>query len=1245
MASSSLARNVNLNRSGDHIGGTRLNGSAAAPFPIRDTISGLADSSPLYASVSVAESPLFAHPFAVRSGPIHGPSYAKIARAIPDQPVCIGDGLDVPALGLLSTLVLPTIVGLCIWLLFAILRPRFRQVYGVREWFAPRGLRPAHLSHSFWAFLLPGVPIKPSLSIDRLGSGESAAKDAHTYPSDEELSQRTLWITILIVSGWTILGVGGLLPLYMAALPCLAHSTPPFEYHGQYSTLQDLSLLRLLQSLPTGTDFSDHFLTAPYVRVRLIILVIIAVLLALAPALWLILREYNKLVDYRERWVSVRCHGVEMGWLGAGQAPGVVGWGEKRLKEFIIKNGLSSSMEVDEGTNGHPRRQRKRRAADANGAEKATGEVDIQNLFSIGDTTEIALLIDERDEILENLEIAETKYVQSFRFTTPEPSLQFQLPTISEEPNSTMKLEISRPRPLASAANGRKRRRGRNPASGSSSLPPTSYVMPSQYYKLRGVRGVNGGHLTDVERDVLPSMRGPSLAESINSRVVGSRFQEVNASSPTIGLVPMGSQVTVNKDGQLEAVRAPDSPYMGAEPGTWAQDDVHSSWDTAAFHDTPYNPWINHSSQDHILNGSEEDWHDVLNEDPEAFQNAEEYPEDTRRRPRPPRAKDGVNAHRESFPLRNRNTNKGEELPPPHLRLQPHQPFVKPVSGVDHRALGEIYENIGIWRSRLKAINAQISEAQRIAYNDIADGVRIKGWLMIGRGLRFIPGIQLIEGRAKEDIRWDELQNEGGFARTLGFWTAAVMISIILAVILMAVAALYLSTAPDFAHYFPFLMRLDEGNELGAGVATCLAAALAAVLFIWVVLAILHYFGPLYRTASLSHLQLVMFKTTFWVLILVGGASFFTAGALLSAMHSFSTSIGVTASVADGIVYMSAFALILLLTVAVSFPGLLLLQPLRLWRVFWAEKAAITSRQRFRAVYPRTYNPSYTLSCAVLAFTYAMAFTLLFPPVAPAALLLLSLALIAHRFLVTYVYGRTTSSTGGLLQIWLLRRFSTLLAVQPLILGLVFLSRELWVEGGILCGFALFVVIFTEGYCNRRTIQPGKQLLNPITLDRLQSFIRMSQPGENGLVEEERLSVVGSGRHGRSRGSFASILEMLSLTLAVVPTSSETRGPIPLGKWKNDSTLDDLTATERAARTNPEAPPHLPPLPFADHAEEMASILYAPELLAPPPVIWLPNDTGGIGRSEAYDLQRYHELRVTQDVRAKEDATSRRSWT
>jgi calcium permeable stress-gated cation channel len=62
----------------------------------------------------------------------------------------------------------------------------------------------------------------------------------------------------------------------------------------------------------------------------------------------------------------------------------------------------------------------------------------------------------------------------------------------------------------------------------------------------------------------------------------------------------------------------------------------------------------------------------------------------------------------------------------------------------------------------------------------------------------------------------------------------------------------------------------------------------------------------------------------------------------------------------------------------------------------------------------------------------------------------------------------------------------------------------------------------------------------------------------------------------------------------------------------------------------------------------MVGVLYAPELTAPPPTIWLPNDSAGVAQSEAVDLERYHELHVTIDVRAKEDlhlrpTTSRRT--
>ena len=259
---------------------------------------------------------------------------------------------------------------------------------------------------------------------------------------------------------------------------------------------------------------------------------------------------------------------------------------------------------------------------------------------------------------------------------------------------------------------------------------------------------------------------------------------------------------------------------------------------------------------------------------------------------------------------------------------------------------------------------------------------------------------------------------------------------------------------------------------------------------------------------------------------------------------------------------------------------------------------------------------------------------------------------LAHRFLVGYVYARTHSQTGGLLQIWLLRRFGTVLSFQPILLGLIFLTRQFWIEGGVLIGTGLFVIVFVESYTNWKTRLPGRKCLSPITQNSLETFANAA----HRYVESDTGTINDSSALGtRTRGSMASVLEMMSTTLAVSPSSFNFTGVVPLREFfysqslqrvfivniyftnVETETLDDLTATERAARTHPEAPPHLPPLGFTDHAKDMAGILYAPELIAPPPIIWLPNDSAGVSRSEANDLEKYHNLSVTLDVRTKDE--------
>ncbi|KAF7307698.1 MPN domain-containing protein [Mycena kentingensis (nom. inval.)] len=1174
------------------------------------------------------------------------------AQANSNNPVCIGKGTDASTDGLLASIIVPSAVGLLIWVMFAILRPRFRQVYALREWFVETDLRPKPVGSGFFAFLHPPVPFVPPVPTNVDDMGKSPAGDAELFPSDEALSQRALWIALLIAMGWALLGLGGALPLYMINMPCLANGDSPAAFGGSYSTLEDLSLMRLLRAIQdnsanieTGNliKLSSRALLAgtgegdpQHLRIRVIVLTAITLVLGLLPPLWKIIKELRRLILYRKRWLEYRCEGKQLGWLSARYAPGFAGWGEQRFKDFVVKSGLSSG--VLGGT------ERPRRSPDRddqpNEQEKDALQVDITNIYSICDTQRLALLIDERDEILENLEMAETRYISSFRITTPDPSVaDFEAEAvIPTDPNRPY---ISHPQPLRQSTRRPRRKRSMNPAYASSSLSPTSFVAPSVYYKLNRIQNISGGQFGG--EGAIETSDRQSLTEKINSRLVGSRFQEVNRNSAAFGRLPLGSPLRVDQTGELGPMHSIDEHgyFKIPDPQRYGPNGVGDE-DEAA------------------------DWVDVFNEHhPRAEESEDNGPGPSsslsspfRRRhasgsgttpnttpnatltARGDDSQPNTATKRETFPFRRRKSSAGaEEMPPPHMRLQRAQPFVRPLDGVDFDHLGTIYGAISQWRARLKAINTEISEAQTTGYEDIAAGTRIKGWLIIGRGLRFIDGIEIIEGMAKEDVRWDVLQNERGPLDAIVLGALLGIATILLMAGLTAAAGLALTTAPDVSHYLPLLKPLvDSTSLIPVGLATVLAPAVAASLFITLAVMIINFSAQIYGSASVSGTQLFVFQTMFYILVGIGAIWLITVGALIYTLQAFNSSNGIpspTTSVADGSIYMAIVSLSIIFTVAIVFPGLLLLQPFRLYRVLRAQKRAVTPRQHFRALYPRTYNPAFAMGACILAIIFASTFAIIFPLVAPAVVVLLLLSLVAHRFLVGYVFARTHSQTGGLLQIWLLRRFGTLLSFQPILLGLIFLSREFWIEGGVLVGAGFFVIVLVETYTFFAMRQPGTRSLSPITRESLKSFMAAAKPSRRRTVDDESTSLVSSARPGhRTRGSMASVLEMMSVTLAVMPPRKPESVSLPL----KTETLDDLSATERAARTHPEAPPHLPPLSFTDHAQEMASILYAPELIAPPPIIWLPNDSAGVARSEAVDLQRYHDLQVTLDVRSKDDA-------
>lgn len=187
--------------------------------------------------------------------------------------------------------------------------------------------------------------------------GDSPAGDARLFPSDDELIQRTIWLAFILVLGFTAIALVVALPLYMVSTPCTGDTGPYSTYGGQWSALQDLSLLRLLQLLKQGNinthspvsplhnalqrrltvDGKDYAHTA---RIRLIVLTVLLLVVAVFPALIKILREFNKLLAYHRRWAAIRCDGLEMGWLSVSRAPGLKRMGEAQVKALFQRTGM-----------------------------------------------------------------------------------------------------------------------------------------------------------------------------------------------------------------------------------------------------------------------------------------------------------------------------------------------------------------------------------------------------------------------------------------------------------------------------------------------------------------------------------------------------------------------------------------------------------------------------------------------------------------------------------------------------------------------------------------------------------------------------------------------------------------------------------------------------------------------------------------------------------------------------------------
>jgi hypothetical protein len=223
-----------------------------------------------------------------------------------------------------------------------------------------------------------------------------------------------------------------------------------------------LRLLKLLDdnTITTTASFNSLFKRATVdgqdvvwkARLRIIILTAIVVSLGVVVPLYRILKEFNLLVAYHKRFAEVRCQGLEMGWLSARKAPGFKGWGERRLKDFIMKAGLSGSLDGNanannrNGANGYanghsrnnhngtmPNRVSTRRSRML---EDGKVEVDVHSLFTIGYVISHCILLRHENLISfpflgTNSEIPITLQCSLMNVTKSSKILKWQKPSIS----------------------------------------------------------------------------------------------------------------------------------------------------------------------------------------------------------------------------------------------------------------------------------------------------------------------------------------------------------------------------------------------------------------------------------------------------------------------------------------------------------------------------------------------------------------------------------------------------------------------------------------------------------------------------------------------------------------------------------------------------------------------------------------------------------------------------------------------
>ncbi|WVQ97737.1 hypothetical protein IAU59_004851 [Kwoniella sp. CBS 9459] len=1035
------------------------------------------------------------------------------------------------------------IIGGLLWAAWLFLRSRMPGLYAPRTWFVPLESRPSR-PWSIATFLLPFLHIPSSTP---------------PYSSQNLSSLTTLLAGLKLAALMSILTLGVVLPVLVAKVPCLGQTAPSNSLGGRLGTLNDLSLLRLLDALDPSPDSpattnsllrlfqgdkrSLSSTITPAIdsaRIRLIVILVLLAVLAVGGGLFVVTRTYASLYYAKKEFEEKTCEGMDMVFISSRNADGWRNTPEEGLRRWF--KDWSSRI---------------------SGTEK---EIDIVGLFAVPDTTELASKVKDREEVLLELELAELNYISSFKLTHTDSAGDVVHPVWwrGAEGPSTEEGQHSPGHPQ----------------------PPDDFVAPQKFYKVGSVANPPSREKLDLPMPDGTTVSHPTQ-ETASPNQAETRFHEINRDSAMYGgRFDIGQRIKLDEEGNYVPDPSPESEETHdlrsgmSEPKEGARSPALS------------------------LTG------------PQDAYKAQLSPIS----PKPAR-RSSLTAPGTPFA-----TAPNSPLSPRSgASLRPTLPTI----ASSHRhsgapsALAGHYTDIRGSRARFKELNGEIERMQQSTFADIAGGVcPVKGWIVVGKGARWLPHAERIDGLTREDIIWDHV----GMRTTEGvFWVKVALLAVLLAIFMIPVLGLTVATAPGFVHYLAFLRPIAESDGFGSAFVQGLVPTILLSAAVALSIRLTDHFAKGARCISRGRQESLAFKGTFYLLLFICVVVMLLIASLEYGLAGFRTGVQEGRIISDGAIFSTWFIFVLLLNLAFIVPALYLLQPIRLYRYLKTRQHAVTPRQKFRVLQPPSYKPSYALAPCLIAVFYASTLLFIFPLLCIPILLLIYLSFVANRHMIEHVFV-DPSHSGTDLHLWTIRRFGWTLALQPLLYGLIMFSRNEWVLGAVSVAVAFVALTLSELLTVVRFRPSTRERLSPGSREALDELVVSMN------TASPRPSVAVNKPHRVSRHSDLSLLNRVAALLpgyARLPASC----PLPLPSDR----INDLFQAERASYAKVELKDSHQQGDtgryFTENPQTIKGLIYPPELMAPVPIIWLPRDPqdGAVAEGEAVELGRYHRLTVIVD--------------